>query len=204
MNVRWPHGDPRDVARSVLADPRFHLAAPAPPAKTWWQLLLDWLHALWNRLFGPLGRVVSNDRVSAIVGIAVLLAAAGLLIYVVYRFGRTWTRGGSARRSGGAAVALDRDADARTLRERALTALAEARYHDAAALLWLSALRALDERGSVRYDPSRTPGEWRRVVGDPAFDLLARDAVVAFFGDRDVDAELVARMRAAYERLVPA
>ncbi len=37
---------------------------------------------------------------------------------------------------------------------------------------------------------------------DPAFDALARDAVVALFGGRAVDAALVERMRAAYERVV--
>jgi len=204
VNVRWPHGDPRDVARTVLADPRFHAAASGPQPKPWWQLLLDALHALWDRLFGPFGKLVSNETVSNIIGLAVLIAAAGLLIYVAYRFGRRWSRVRPVRRGGVAAIALDEEADARTLRVRAHQAFAEARYHDAAALLWLSALRALDERGQVRYDPSRTPGEWRRVVHDPAFDVLARDAVIAFFGEGGVDAELVGRMGDAYDRIVPA
>jgi hypothetical protein len=56
----------------------------------------------------------------------------------------------------------------------------------------------------VRYDAARTPGEWRRAVRDPAFDALARDAVVALFGNRAADAALVARMRDAYDRVVPA
>ena len=50
--------------------------------------------------------------------------------------------------------------------------------------------------------PARTPGEWRRAVRDPAFDALARDAVVALFGNRGVDAALVTRMRASYDRVV--
>ena len=68
--------------------------------------------------------------------------------------------------------------------------------------MWASALRALDERGRVRYDAARTPGEWRRAVRDPAFDALARDAVVALFGNRGADAALVARMRESYDRVV--
>ncbi|HEY6236828.1 MAG TPA: hypothetical protein VIW69_17135, partial [Candidatus Elarobacter sp.] len=61
---------------------------------------------------------------------------------------------------------------------------------------------ALDERGRVRYDAARTPGEWRRMVRDPAFDALARDAVVALFGNRGADAALVTRMRESYDRVV--
>ncbi|HTD36799.1 MAG TPA: DUF4129 domain-containing protein, partial [Candidatus Limnocylindrales bacterium] len=68
--------------------------------------------------------------------------------------------------------------------------------------LWASAQRALDERGRVRFDPARTPGEWRRAVRDPSFDALARDAVIALFGDRGADAALVTRMREAYDRVV--
>jgi hypothetical protein len=54
----------------------------------------------------------------------------------------------------------------------------------------------------VRFDAARTPGEWRRAVRDPAFDALARDAVVALFGDRGADASLVTRMRESYDRVV--
>lgn len=203
MNVRWPHGDPAAVARAVLADPRFHAAAHGPGPKSWWQLLWEALAALWSRVFGPLGKLAGNDTVSAIVGGVVLLAAIGLLIYVAVRFGRRWTRAGLRRRADGAPSALDEGADARSLRARALDALAERRYHDAAALLWAAALRALDERGRVRYDASRTPGEWRRIVADPAFDALATDAVAAFFGGRGVDEALVVRMCAAYDRILP-
>jgi hypothetical protein len=39
-------------------------------------------------------------------------------------------------------------------------------------------------------------------VRDPGFDALARDAVVALFGERGADAALVARMREAYDRVV--
>jgi hypothetical protein len=100
------------------------------------------------------------------------------------------------------AAALHEECDAAGLRARALTAAAEGRYHDAAVLLWSSALHALDERGTVRYDPSRSPAEWRRAVRDPAFDAFARDAVVALFAPRAVDGALVDRMRTAYERIV--
>lgn len=203
MTPPWPHGDPRDVAHRVLADRRFHVAPQRPGDKSWLDLLLEALGALWRRLTEPLQHVLGNQTLTTVVGLAVLVALLAGVTIVVVRFAR---RGRTPKpaRTHASAVALGDDVDARILFARALAATADGRHHDAAALLWASALRALDERGRVRYDAARTPGEWRRVVRDPAFDALARDAVVALFGDRGVDAALVTRMRESYDRVVAA
>jgi hypothetical protein len=212
MSALWPHGDPRAVARSVLADPRFRTTPDAPADKPWWQYVLDvlgkWWHRLFDplapwlhRLFDPLGHAIGNDALTRALGIAVLVLVLAFLSYVVVRFARRLSRRRKVRAST-VVTALDTEADARSLLARALAAAAEGRHHDAAALLWSSALRALDECGRVRFDAARTPGEWRRAVRDPAFDALAGDAVVALFGDRGADAPLVARMREAYDRVV--
>lgn len=206
MSAVWPHGDPRDVARAVLADPRYRAAAPGPDERSWWDVLWRPLRALWRAFLDSLNHVFGNDALTSLIGYAVLLAVVAFLIVVLARFAARlgWAPWRRARESGPGyrADPLHDDADAAALRERALAAAAEGRYRDAAALLWASALRALDERGQVRYDAARTPGEWRRAVRDPAFDALARDAVVALFGGRPVDAALVERMRTAYERVV--
>ena len=205
MTAPWPHGDPRDVAQRVLTDRRFQLAPQQPGDKSWLDLLGDALSELWRRLTAPLQHLLGNQTLVTIVGIAVLVALVVVVAIVVVRFARARRGLTPARaRARTDAFALDDDADARTLFARALAAAAEGRHHDAAALLWASALRALDERGRVRYDAARTPGEWRRVVRDPAFDALARDAVVALFGNRGADAELVTRMRESYDRVVAA
>jgi hypothetical protein len=205
VNPSWPHGDPREVARSVLTDPRFHAAAHGPAPKQWWDYVLDGVRWLLERVFGSLGRFVGSEAVTTIVGVAILIVVMGLLLVVVMRFADRFGGPGRGRLLLATdATALDADADARTLRARAAAAAAQGRYRDAAVLLWLSALRALDERGRVRYDPSRTPGEWRRAVRDTAFDALARDATVALFAGDGADAELVARMSTAYDRVVPA
>jgi hypothetical protein len=200
MSAPWLHGDPRAVAQSVLADPRFRDAAGAP-VKPWWSYLLDALAPWWHRLIDPLRRAVGDAAATRAVGIAVLVVVLAFLLFVVVRFARR-TRLQRPAREAIDAVALETGADARTLLARARKAAAAGRNHEAAALLWASALRALDERGRVRYDPARTPGEWRRLVGDAAFDALARDAVVAMFGDRAPDEALVARMRESYDRIV--
>jgi len=195
----WPH-DPRDVAHGVLADPRFALASQKI-VRPWWAALLDALNAWWHRLWDPLSHAIGNPTLVRVIGYAVLGAVLVGLAFVVVRFARRVRIVRTSRPSAGA-ISLDAGDDARTLLARALAAAAEGRHREAAALLWVSALRALDERGRVRFDAARTPGEWRRAVRDPAFDALARDAVIALFGDRAVDASLVGRMRDAYDRIV--
>jgi Na+-transporting methylmalonyl-CoA/oxaloacetate decarboxylase gamma subunit len=201
VNGPWPYGDPRDVVHRVLTDARFQRAAQRPGEKSWFDYVTDFLRDLWHRLTAPLETLTGNTTLTTIVGIGVLIAVLVLFAIVVVRFARrtAWRR---PVREHAAPAALGEDADARTLLARALAAAAAGRHHDAAALLWASALRALDERGRVKYDPARTPGEWRRAVRDPYFDSLARDAVVALFGDRGADAALVVRMQAAYDRVV--
>jgi Na+-transporting methylmalonyl-CoA/oxaloacetate decarboxylase gamma subunit len=201
MTPPWPHGDPRAVAQRILADGKFQLAPQQPGDKSWPELLGDAVGELWRRMMAPLGHLLGDKTLTSVIGIAVLVVLLAFLALVVVRFARTIRRTQRAR-AHAATFALDADADARTLLARALAAAAQGRHHDAAALLWASALRALDERGNVRYDAARTPGEWRRAVRDPAFDALARDAVVALFGNRGADAALVTRMRASYDRVV--
>jgi hypothetical protein len=184
----------------VLADGRFERAPQRPHEKTFLDLIYDAIRSLWHRLTDPLNHVTGNSRLTTLIGILVLVVVAVLLTIVIARFATrfSWRRA----RAGALPAAAGFDADARTLLARALDAASAGRHHEAAALLWASALRALDEGGRVRYDPARTPGEWRRVVRDTSFDAFARDAVVALFGDRGVDAALVARMREAYDRVV--
>jgi hypothetical protein len=196
----WPHGDPRAVVARVLADGRFQRAPQRPNDKTWLELLGDALRKLWDRVTEPLNHITGNSRLTTAIGTLVLIAIVVLVTIVIARFATRirWRRA----RADALPAASGFDADARTLLARALDAAAAGRHHEAAALLWASALRALDEAGRVRFDAARTPGEWRRIVRDASFDAFARDAVVALFGDRGVDAALVSRMREAYDRVV--
>jgi hypothetical protein len=199
----WPHGDPRVVVRAILADHRYQMAPQGPAPKSLWEIILQWLADWWTKLTRPLGHVLGNEALTTVVGAIVLALAILFLIVVFVHFAARfeWYRRARVDRSR-SVRALEHAGDARELFERALAAAAAGRQREAAALLWASALRALDERGRVRFDPARTPGEWRREVRDPAFDRLTRDAVVALFGDRAVDAALFARMRSSYDALL--
>jgi hypothetical protein len=201
MTTTWPHGDPRAVAHDILRDSRYREAlAPQAPKSLWETLLEDLVH-WWQWLTRPLGHFLGNDLVTTIVGFAVLALAFVGIVLVVVRFARPMLQRGALPWRPHA-EALEQTGDARLFFERALAAAAAGRHREAAALLWVSALHALDERGRVRYDPARTPAQWRRAVRDPNFDRFARDAVVALFGDRAVDATLVARMRSAYDAVL--
>jgi hypothetical protein len=205
MTPVWPHGDPRTVARAILADHRYQTAPQGPAPKSLWDIILDWLGTWWDKLTRPLAHVTGNQAVTTVLGIIVLVVVLLFLVVVWVHFVHSWggfKRRARAERRQGSPEGLDQTGDARALFDRAIAAAAAGRHREAAALLWASALRALDERGRVRYDAARTPGEWRRAVRDPAFDRLSRDAVVALFGDRGVDAALVTRMRSAYDALV--
>jgi hypothetical protein len=201
MTTTWPHGDPRVVAHDILRDSRYRDALAPPAQKSLWETLFEDLAHWWQWVTRPLGHFLGNDLVTTIVGFGVLALAAMAIVLVVIWFARPIVqRGAMPRRD--RSEALEHTGDARLLLERALAAAAAGRHREAAALLWVSALHALDERGRVRYDAARTPAQWRRAVRDPNFDRFARDAVVALFGDRAVDATLVARMRSTYDAVL--
>jgi hypothetical protein len=204
VSVPWPKGDPSALARTIVAERRFRDAIPAPAREaTWWDRLRSWLGRLWDAFINALPS--HGNRVVTLIGVIIaVLALIAFVVAIVVLLERHGPRRRAARVRNAAARALDDQLDAVTLRTRAQAAAAAGRWRDAAVLLWTSALRALDERGRVRYDAARTPGEWRRAVRDPAFDTLAREAVLALFGDRATDAGSLARMEAAYEVLLAA
>jgi len=202
VNPVWPHGDPRAVAQAILADSRYRSAPQRAAPKSFWDVAWEALRHWLSTFFKPLGHVLGDDRVTTTVGILILVVAVMFLIVVTVRFVRPYLRTRKARAAPGAGALAGAGSSAARLRARAMAAAAAGRYREAAALLWASALHALDEAGRVRFDPARTPGEWRRAVRDPAFDALERDAVVALFGGSPVDAALVARMRDAYDAVL--
>lgn len=201
MNPPWQYGDPRALAQAILAQPRFRSAAQTPGVRSWWDLLFDALRRLWDAVTAPLRQLRGGQQLADALAIVLLVVAIGALGYLIVRFARR-ARAARSARPALHTHALDAAQAAATLHDAALSAASAGRWREAAALLWTAELRALDELGRVRYDAARTPGEWRRLVGDPSFDAFARDAVVALFGDRSVDAALVERMRVAYERIV--
>ena len=197
MNVVWPHGDPRDVARAIVADPRFHAGTPgAAPVQSLLDRVLAWLGARLMELFHAIGHVLgARTPWNVAIGFIVLALIAATLVAFAIRFVRLPAR---SRRASHASVAIAGTVTSADLIRAALAAARDERWHEAASALARAALHALDERGRLRFAPSRTPGEARRLLRDAAFDAFEREATTALFAEHAATAERFARLRAAY------
>ena len=197
MKVFWPHGDPRDLARAIVADPRYRgTTSGDAPARSLIDRILMWLGERFADLVHAIGHVLgSRSPLNVAIGVAVLAAGAAGLVFLIVRFVRL-----PSRRHGPAAasVSLERELTSAELVAQALAAARAQRWHDAASALVRAALHALDERGRLHFDPARTPGEARRLLHDPAFDAFEREATTALFAAHAATPERFARMRATY------
>jgi hypothetical protein len=200
----WPHGDPRDVARNILRDRRFGgQTSDKEPEPTIWDRIFTWIGDRLSEIFNHIGNALgSNNPWNVALAWTISIAIALGFIYLVYRLVSSYTlsRGESpSRRSKRAGYALGAQQSGAALRRAAFDAAQAGRYREAAALLFAAAIRTLDELGRVPYDAARTPGEYRRIVRDRDFDVLAGGAVVAIFASAEPQADAFERMSSAYD-----
>ena len=200
-------GDLEAAAKTILAEPAYRVSAtkPAQPQQpTIWERILDWIANMLGRLFGGLAQATQRvPIVGTIIGYTIIAAAILGLVFVGYRIARRLTSRRTATSAGlGEALPVAANADD-------LYALArdEARSGNAApavALLYQAALVLLDRVDRVAYDPSRTPGEYRRLVRrkaqaiSDAFDALARLFVAVAFARARIGADEWNRADTAY------
>jgi hypothetical protein len=195
--VLWPHGDPRDVARAIVADPRFHgSTSNGAPAPSLIDRIFAWLGERLGDLVRAIGHVLGlRTPLNVAIGVAVLVVALAGLAFLIIRFVRLPAR---RRRPVTASIALERELTSAELIAQALAAARAERWHAAASALARAALHALDECGRLRFDPARTPGEVRRLLNDAAFDAFEREATTALFAAGAASAESFARLRTTY------
>lgn len=135
---------------------------------------------------------------------ALIAAGVAIIGYFIYNtLSRLDSRGGEApaRRVMTAGI----DARARTAAEwedEARRAAAAGRFRDAAVALYQALLLRLEAAGVVRYDPAKTPGDYRREARrDPraagALTQFLRGFEPAVFGGRALDAAGYDRLRGA-------
>lgn len=197
MSAVWPHGDPRDVARAIVAGPRYRgtTSADATPPNVF-ERLLAWIGERLGDLLHAIGHVLgSRSPLNVAVGIIVLVLAAAALVFLIVRFVRLPSR---RHRAAPASVPFAGVATSAELIAQALAAARNERWHDAASLLARAALYALDECGRLRFDPARTPGEARRLLHDAAFDAFEREATTALFAAHGATRERFERLRVTY------
>jgi hypothetical protein len=194
--------DPDALARAIVRDPRYRGHPDARPQTPWWHPIVQWIRDRLHELFAGIGHVASGLGIPAeLLGIVLLGAGAVGCVYLLVRLVAWYTMRTTTSVARAGATALAAIRSAAELHADARAAAARGAYREAARLLFAAALRALDEVGRMRYDAALTPGEYRRAVRDPRFDVLAREATVALFATREPDAALVERMEAAYAGL---
>ena len=201
MIAVWPNGDPRDVARAIVAQPRFRgTTAPAASGPTLFERLLLWIGQRLSELFHGIDRLLgAANPLGGVLAIGLTLAiAAGLLVLIV-RFVRL--RGRAHRAAGDAGTSIERALTSAELLALAHRLARAERWHDAASALLRAALLALDEGGRLRFDPSRTAGEARRLLRDPGFDVFEREATAALFAAGAATADRFARLSEAYAQM---
>ena len=207
-----PHEDVGAAAARILAEPAFNAVRtkPAPPPQeTLWERFLAWLQSLLATLFGGVVKVAQGaPYLGSVFAIALLVLAAAGLAYVAFRLaqGRAVRRPAAAE--AGALIATSAGVD--ELARRADVAARDGRFADAVAWLFQASLVLLDRRGRVRYDATRTAGEYRRLVrrGAPKiaddFDGLARIFVIATFADAAATERDFEAAQARFGAIVPA
>lgn len=188
------------VAR-VYARPEFQ-----PPEHSW----REWLWSRVGRVFEWIGhqlelfrglRVTTPWLFWLIIGWIVLTLAAlvGHLVWTAVQVAR---RGGDATSPAATPGARGRPRTAAEWDAEAARLAGEGRLREAAVALYQALLLRLDARGAVRFDASKTPGDYRREARkhpEAARTLggFLRLFEPVAFGGRSLDAEGWERMRAA-------
>lgn len=211
--ARFPRGDPSLVIRDVLAQAVFRHATATvakPPPKSLLETIFGWFYDhVIKPLLAPIGRALGAGRgVGTAIGIITIVIAALVLAYLAYRLAVRYARRSPVRDAAREAP-LGRARDAADWVAFARAAAARGDYAEAIAALFTAALTTLDAAEIVRYDASRTPGEYRRIVrrecgpAADAFDDLAQAFVRAQFAPQPTDAAAFGIASGAFARFDP-
>jgi hypothetical protein len=182
----------------VYARPELRPREP-PPFLTWlrdlWRAFRDFL----DRLFPDLSREGESVLGWVMVGVLALMGIA-ILAHFANAYLGIWRARERWDRASGAGLAAGRGTrGAADWEEEARRAAAEGRLRDAALALYQALLLRLDARGAVRYDPSKTPGDYRAETRENEevsrlLEAFLRGFEPVAFGRRALDA-------AGYEQL---
>ena len=202
-----PSSDLEATTKSILAEPAYRVSAtnPAQPQQpTIWERILNWIIEKIDEFFGGLASATQKvPLLGVIIGYAIIGAAIIGLVFVGYRIARRLTFRRDAAATGiGEALPVSTNPD--ELYALASDTARAGQAAQAVALLYQAALVLLDRVDRITYDPSRTPGEYRRLVRRnaqtiaDAFDALARSFIAVAFGRASAGAEDWLRADAAF------
>jgi len=184
----------RRTARSILNGRQYHSSPTPRPFRSQLNWIGDRVHGLFESIGRALSHVPSVLAVSVAIGLVALVAV--LLVGVV----RARRSNPDARRAEAVPAAPVEDPDEL---ERAADAAERAgRLDDAVRLRFRAGLLRLGSRGAIRYRPSVTTGEVRRVLGSDTFDELARTFEAVAYGGQSATSPDVDAARREWPRVV--
>ena len=185
----------RAAARDILGGRRYRSShTPRPLRKP-----LNWLGDRLTGITHWIGRVLSH--VPTLLLLLIALVAVGLAIAFIVSRVRA-TRGAADSGTRGREIDGSPIEDPAEL-ERAADAAERAGQLDVAVRLRFRAgLLRLGDRGAIRYRPSVTTNEVRRVLGSESFDELARTFDEVAYGGRDAEPPDVDAARREWPRVV--
>jgi hypothetical protein len=185
----------RNAARDILGHRQFHSShTPRPLRKP-----LSWVGDRLTGIAHWFGRVLSHIPSPLLFLLAVV--AIGLAAAFIASKVRAY-RGAADRSALGRTVNGAAPEDPAEL-ERAADAAERAGQLDVAVRLRFRAgLLRLGNRGAIRYRPSVTTNEVRRVLGSETFDELARTFDAVAYGGRDAEPTDVDAARREWPRVV--
>lgn len=190
-----------EALRRVYARPELQPREPGPLDG-----LREWWRRLWARIWESspsFGDLRSDNPVVYWLVIGALVAAGLAILFFLLR--NTLARlddAGAAPRPRPAGPVNARARTAAEWEEEARRAAAGGRFRDAAVALYQALLLRLESAGVIRYDPAKTPGDYRREARrDPrasgALAAFLRGFEPAVFGGRALDGDGYERLRAA-------
>jgi len=185
----------RRVARDILGGRQYH-ASPTPrPLRH----QLTWIGDRVHDFAGWIGRGLSHIPE----GVAIAFAAAvlGIAVWIIVRYARG-RRGRPDSRTPASAVGADATEDPRDLERAADAAERARRFDEALRLRFRAGLLRLGARGAIRYRPSVTTNEVRRVLGSETFEELARAFEAVAYRGRDADEPDLEAARREWPRVV--
>ena len=166
----------------------------------------EWWRRTWARFgewFSSFGDLRSDSPVVYWLVIGILVAAGlAILFFMVRNTLARLDEPGERRPLRPAGPVNARAKTAAEWEDEARRAAAAGRFREAAVALYQALLLRLEAAGVIRYDPSKTPGDYRREARrDPraagALTQFLRGFEPAVFGGRALDGDGYERLRAA-------
>ncbi len=187
--------DPRQDAREVLAQPRFHSESVPGPFRR----IIHWLGKLVPDLkpvLRWLDKLLPGPR--SVVWLVLGAAFAGVAWFIARRF--LTTRISAATEA--ARAAAPAEFDPKALERQAAEAEAAGDLETALRLRFRAGLLRLDERGAIEFRPSISTYEVRRALRSDDFDGLAATFDDVVYGGREAVSGDVAEARERWPKVV--